>query len=314
MLARVAESLYWMGRYIERCEHCARYLTVQYFSTLDAPMTQNREFTFRSIMFMAGAEFDMEASLQSKEVWRRVILDANNPNSLSSITYQARENARSIRNNISTELWEAINKWYLYYKTMDPQRFTSSNISEFSEQTTSHIYIIKSTMNMTLLHDDVWGFLNLGIHIERGIQVLRILRSKISDNQILSDNGANIPLMRYQWTTLLKCMEAFDVYNQSMKGAELNKSTIFKFLLTNELFPRSLGFTLKELLSTITNFSVRPFAYPEVLANFNAGKRECLAFNEFEDVDQVLSHIERSNEILSEFHDEIFKLYFQLNK
>ena len=100
MLARVAESLYWIGRNIERVEHCTRYLKVQYFSTLEAPMLQNKDFTFRSILFMSGADFEPQNMLPENEVWRKVIFDAGNPNSIFSIVKYAMENARSIRNAI----------------------------------------------------------------------------------------------------------------------------------------------------------------------------------------------------------------------
>lgn len=108
MLSRVANNLYWMGRYIERADHLARYSNANYFSTLDAPILKayDRSFVLESMLFMAGI-FDMEKVVE-RDVLFRIGLDQKNTNSiLSNVTF-ARENARGARNVISTELWEAI--------------------------------------------------------------------------------------------------------------------------------------------------------------------------------------------------------------
>lgn len=310
MLARVADNLYWIGRYIERSEHCARYLKVQYYSTLDAPMSHNKDFTLRSIMFMAGADFDHEIKIHTKDVLRRVIFDGDNQNSLFSIAYRARENARSIRNNISSELWEAINRWYLFYKVKDYQNFDAKHIYEFTSESSLHTGVIKSTIDMTLLRNDIWRFIKIGIYMERGFQILRILRSKISDNRILSDNGANIPLMRYQWTTLLKSLEAFDVYNQYYRDQEMTEASIFRHLLSNELFPRSLAYSLSRMERHLTHLSGQPLEYPNLLAKFEADKVACQEFDAFDDVDEVISHIDEGQKCLTHFHNDIAGIYF----
>lgn len=310
MLARVAESLYWIGRNIERCEHCSRYLKVQYFSTLDAPMSQNKDFTLRSILFMSGAEFDINAKVNPVDVWRRVIFDNNNPNSLFQLAFNARENARSIRNNISSELWEAINKWYLYKKGMNQNNFAVADIYDFSEQTITHIAFIKSRIDNTLLHNDPWGFINLGIYVERAQQVIRILRSKISDSIILSNNGANIPLMQYQWTTLLKSLEAFDVHKHFYKGM-LSKENIFELILANERFPRSLIYTAQKIHDHLTKISVHPEEYNKVFNSFTDNMNGCLSFQEFSDEEVITGRLSEAYECITAFHFDLQKLYFE---
>jgi uncharacterized alpha-E superfamily protein len=310
MLARVAESLYWIGRNIERCEHCSRYLKVQYFSTLDAPMSQNKDFTLRSILFMSGAEFDIDAKVNPVEVWRRVIFDHNNPNSLFRLAFNARENARSIRNNISSELWEAINKWYLYKKGMNQLNFRASDIYDFYEKNITHIALIKSRVDNTLLHNDLWGFISLGIYVERAHQVIRILRSKISDSIILSNNGANIPLMQYQWTTLLKSLEAFDVHKNYYKGV-MSKKNFFELILASERFPRSVIYTAKKIHEHLAKISVHPADYTTVLNNFTADMEGCLAFKEFDDEEVIMNRLTEAYDCITDFHNDLQKLYFQ---
>ncbi|MEM6966239.1 MAG: alpha-E domain-containing protein [Bacteroidota bacterium] len=310
MLARVAESLYWIGRNIERCEHCARYMHVQYFSTLEAPMSQNKSFTLRSILFMSGSEFDTAAIVNESEVWQKVIFDGNNSSSLFSLARNARENARSIRNNISTELWEAINKWYLFFKNVQGKKFSSSKVFPFSAENIAHIALIRSTINTTLLHNDIWGFLNLGIHTERSLQVLRILKSKISDSIILSNNGVNIPLLQYQWTTLLKSVEAFDIYKKYYRGI-LSKETIFELILTNSLFPRSLVYSTEKIKFHLQRISVRTEDFDSVFKKIKQRVEECTSFSEFEHEEKVIENIAEAYECISDFHYHISKLYFQ---
>ncbi|HMQ46416.1 MAG TPA: alpha-E domain-containing protein [Saprospiraceae bacterium] len=310
MLARVAESLYWMGRSLERVEHCSRYLKVQYYSTLDAPMSQNKDFTLRSILFMSGSNLDVYVPIHENYVWQKVISDPNNPNSLFQLSHNARENARSIRNSISSELWEAINKWYLYIRDLEINTFNSSDIFSFAENATIHLAIIKSAIATTLLHNDVWSFINLGIYLERSMQVLRIVRSKLSDSIILSNNGANIPLLQYQWTTLLKSLEAFDVYKNQNRGV-LSREAIFALVLDNGLFPRSLKYSSKKVRSHLAQISVRPVEYEAVIEIFEDKMNNCLNFSDYSNEEEVLSRISEAIECLSNFHYDIQQLYFQ---
>ncbi len=309
MLARVAESLYWMGRNLERVEHCSRFLKVQYYSTLDAPMSQNKDFTLRSILFMSGSEMDFQAPVHENYVWFKVILDPNNSNSLFSLTKNARENARSIRNNISSELWESINKLYLYLKSLNQKNFTASHISSFTENITIYMALIKSAIATTLLHNDIWGFISIGMYLERSLQVLRILRSKISDSIILSNNGVNKPLLQYQWTTLLKSVEAFDVYRYQYRGI-LSKETIFELILENEAFPRSLKYSVKKFRNHIANISVRPTAYEVAMGKIEQTIQDCIQFEDFTKEDDVLQKITEASECLSDLHYDVQNLYF----
>lgn len=106
MLARVANNLFWMGRYIERAEHIARYLNVNYFSSLDAPneLSQSRQFVLQSFLFMADDFSRTENELKEQEVLFDIGLNPEKPYSLINYVKLARENANSARDLISTEL------------------------------------------------------------------------------------------------------------------------------------------------------------------------------------------------------------------
>ena len=126
MLARVANNLFWMGRYIERSEHVARYLNVNYFSSLDAPneLSQSRQFVLRSLLFMASDPVtDPNIELDEGQVLFDIALNKEKPDSIINYLQYARENANSARDLISTELYESLNKFYHYTLNYSPEKF-----------------------------------------------------------------------------------------------------------------------------------------------------------------------------------------------
>jgi uncharacterized alpha-E superfamily protein len=310
MLARVAESLYWIGRNIERAEHFSRYIKVQYFSIMDESMVHNKDFTLRSILFMSGAEDSQTSIMTENQVLQKVIFDPNNPNSILSIIRSARENARSIRNSISTELWESINKLYLHLQQVDAPRFNTFRVYQFSVDMKSDLCVVKSNIRNTLLHNDVWHFICLGIYIERCLQILRIMRSKISDWTILSNNGENKALMIFQWTILLKSLESFDLHNHLHTSMKTKKS-VFSMILKNRLFPRSIPFCVERIVEHLSLISVKKQPFKEFCDRFEDKTAELLEFEEFEDEEEVINHLDMAYDLFADTHFEIQRLYFQ---
>jgi len=311
MLARVAQSLYWMGRYIERAEFYKRYCMVEYFSALEAPMAEHQDFTLRSIMYMSGTDFDSETILNEREVFQKVLFDASNPHSVYYMVRHVRENARGIRNNISSELWESINKWFIFMKDRGQQPFHSAHYYTFFETMRFHVAMIKSDMVHTLLHNDVWHFLNLGMYIERSQQVFKIMRSKISDYHILSNKGENEAMLSFQFHTLLKSLEAFDVHQVQNRGFMMTHATIFKLIISNQDFPRSTNYTLKKCHQHLLRISERPEGYSAVAESLESSLSQLESFEEFDNEDQVIQHIEDSNNMITNIHHDIVRLFFQ---
>ncbi|MEL6590440.1 MAG: alpha-E domain-containing protein [Bacteroidota bacterium] len=313
MLSRVANSLYWTGRYIERSEHLARYLKVQYFSTLDAPMSQNKDFVLKSILNMYGMDFDPFEEVDEPSMLLEVGLDAQNSNSLLATVFAARENARSVRYTISTELWEVVNQYYLFIKEYSPEFFKTRGLYDFTVNAAKHCAIVRSYLDHTLVHDDVWVFINLGIHLERAAQIIRILSSKLQDITILSESeqGVNITLRQYQWTITLKVLEAFDMHRRLHKNT-LSQASAFDFLITHELFPRSLAYNLRQIQSLLLQLSHRQAEQDPLL--FKAGKLASLViYTEYQDVKSDLPDF--LSEILTKIyglHEAIENEYFQI--
>lgn len=258
MLSRVASNIYWMGRYLERSEQLARYTKVQYFSMYEAPSLQNKDFVLQSIINMTGIEYTERPneSLNEQEIIRKVGLDKESDSSIFFFVYSARENARSARNVLSDELWEAINTYYRYVNEFSDEYYVTRGLYEFSLEVNRHNYIIKSCINHTLLHEFGWMMISLGYYLERTIQIIRMLSNKLFDIALLSENGKNVALEEYQWTTTLKILEAFDIYRRYIKNHP-NAMSQENFIIWHKSFPRSIVYNLgkvHELVTRIANW------------------------------------------------------------
>ena len=153
MLSRIANSLFWMGRYIERAEHMARYTRVQYFSALDAPIAQKKEMVLESILSMAGLDDIYKKShdkLVDEEVLTFLTTDLNHPYSIISNISFARENARGARDTLSSELWESINKYYHAVNDFSMNSNIDEDIYDFSMLIMDNSSIVKGYIEKTL--------------------------------------------------------------------------------------------------------------------------------------------------------------------
>lgn len=285
MLARVGNSLYWAGRYIERSDHTARYLNINYFSSLDAPnlMSRSREFVMESILFMVGGEIELEMEMEELKVLYRVGLDRDNPQSILSTVAKARQNAHGTRHLLSPELWEAINKYYHLVNSYDPEIFAKTGLYDLTTQINEMCSIIREKIIRTLLHDEVWGLLMLGIFIERALQTVRTINAKVYDVHKIVQEHPEIQDLSYEWATLLKCAEAFDMSKKYYKKMPDRLNTM-AFLILNERNPKSVISSLKKVKEYIYRISNKRKYQPESV-EFKVGK--LLSHFQYYTVDEI---------------------------
>ncbi|WP_405415602.1 alpha-E domain-containing protein [Maribacter sp. Asnod1-A12] len=249
MLARVANNLFWMGRYIERSEHVARYLNVNYFSSLDAPnlKSQDRQFVLRSMLFMVGdPEEDQEKFLKEEDVLYKIGLDPTHSSSIINNIKFARENANSARDLISTELYEAINKFYHFVVNYPKEIFVKNGLHDFTTHVAEMTDILRGKIRGTLLHDATYAIISMGINIERATQITRMINAKYND-ALLSQDGENERFSKsFEWTTLLKCAESYDMMRRFYKKTPTSISTL-EFLILNPNCPRSVMNSLNQV-------------------------------------------------------------------
>ncbi len=269
MLSRIANSLFWMGRYIERAEHMSRYTRVQYFSALDAPISQKKEMVLESILNMSGLEVlykEDHETLVDEDVLTYLTTDFNHPFSIISNISLARESARGARDTLSSELWESINKYYHAANDFSMKADIGEDIYDFSMLVLDNSAIVKGYIDNTLFRNLEWSIISLGIHLERAMQITRILISKLEDIERMDKSLLNTAVENYQWSTLLKSCESFDMCRRHYKSSP-NRKNCIEFLLLNEHFPKSLLFNLTEVQNHL-----------KILGLHNAGDKNTVEF------------------------------------
>lgn len=249
MLARVANNLFWMGRYLERSEHIARYMKVNYFSSLDSPneLGQSRQFVLRSMLFVADEEELKEIkSFDEKKVLFDIGLNPEKQFSILSSIKNAQQNANGARDLISSELYESVNTLNRVVKNYDKDRFVKNGLFDFTTMVTTNIASLRTKIRSTLLHDEVYAIIMLGIYIERANQVIRIINSKYNDALVEKANSGASVTKSYEWTTLLKCVETYDMMRRYYRKMPTS-DTVLDFLILNPVCPRSIMNSLNNI-------------------------------------------------------------------
>lgn len=254
MLSRIGNSLFWLGRYLERAEHIARYTRVQYVSSVDAPLGQNKELVLESILDMADyrsgyAQVQSQSSqvqfqqLDEEDLIFYTAISEDNPYSILAYINMVLENARGARDSISIELWEAINRFYHKINQYTAAALHEEGIETFSRKIEESSYVIKGYIDNSLLRNEVWKLISLGLHLERAIQVCKILQTKLKDLEKMDNDLLGGALENYQWTTTLDSTEAFDMYMRCHKTSP-TRAHVLDFLLFDKDFPKSLAYSL----------------------------------------------------------------------
>lgn len=270
MLSRVANNLYWMGRYIERAKHFALYSKEIYFSSLDAPIMKsyNRKFVLESMLYMTGIA-DMSVECE-KDVLFKIGLDTQNPNSIISIITTARENARGARNTISTDLWEAINKYYHLVHNYSVETYVSTGLYDLTQIILDQTSIVQGKISDTLLHDEEWAIILVGMYIERVIQIINIINSKLHDIYKIEQAGHVVTEMSFEWTTMLRCAESIDM-NQKIYRTIPNKEQVLEFMMLNPQCPRSIMHSLNGIKEYMERLRIKE-SHDSTTIGFKIGK------------------------------------------
>jgi uncharacterized alpha-E superfamily protein len=282
MLSRIGNSLFWLGRYLERAEHIARYTRVQYVSSVDAPLGQNKEVVLESILDMAGYRSGyaqaqsqtsqaQEEQLDEEELIYYTAISEDNPYSILAYINMVRENARGARDSISIELWEAINRFYHKVNQYTAATLQEEGIESFSRKIEENSYVIKGYIDNSLLRNEVWKLISLGIHLERTVQVCKILQTKLKDLEKLDSSLMGGALENYQWTTTLESTEAFDMYMRCHRTSP-TRTHVLDFLLFDKDFPKSLAYSLDCVKLCIDGITFQSAERKKESLSFKAGK------------------------------------------
>jgi len=240
MLSRVAESIYWMARYIERAENTARFVEVTLNLVLDQPMGVDEPW--RPLINATGDDeiFNKSYAVADAEtVMRFMAFDRDYANSIISALRIARENARSVRESLSSEAFEQINTLYHYVNTAAQAEQSPDSPTDFFDSIRRHCHLLTGILDATMSHDTGWHFANVGRLIERADKTSRILDVKYF-TLLPTVDSVGTAIDDLQWSTLLFSLSGFEAYRRQHHVILSDK--VVEFFLLHTEFPRSVRF------------------------------------------------------------------------
>jgi uncharacterized alpha-E superfamily protein len=255
MLSRVADSLYWMARYIERAEHTTRLLAVKLESMVEQSPEDAEASWARVVAALTGTE---AKTTDAHAITQSLAFDRVNESSLVSSLRFARDNARQVREQLSTEVWEHLNRLYLSTQGESINSIWVHQPALFFRETLEDLFTLGGVTYTTLRHGEGWRFLELGRHIERAQLVSRLLDIHFG---VVAPGFVNPPPppKYFDWLVLLKYCTAFEPYCKEYTAA-LNPERIAQFLLFDAEFPHSVRFAVDRVVEALDH--VAPGASP----------------------------------------------------
>lgn len=314
MLSRVADSIFWLGRYTERAENYARFIDVNFNLSLDLPPGMKEQW---QPLISASGDRDFYVSLNGEDFSREKAIyflgfDERNQNSIASVVENARENARTIRENIPRESWEVINDLYYF---IQEQRKKSIWKSEQPNEAFRQIKLRLQTLNGvsydTVPRTQGWYFNTLGHYLERADKTSRMLDVKYHFLlPSLDDVGS--PLDFLHWAALLKSVSAFNAYRQ-MHG-KISPTHVVEYLVLNRYFPRSVLFCLNEAENCLHEISGSKRGYSNPVEKLIGNLRSDMEYADVGDLfDKGLhEYLDNLQQQLNEISNEIYNQYFKL--
>lgn len=237
MLARVADSLYWIGRYVERAEHMCRLSDVMLNATLDRSEAATQ---VARIALAAVGDADIAKAKNPYDAATALTFDRQDDGSIFSSVARARENARQVRDQITTETWERLNLIYLRLSDPDASQAFADGSQVFLHDIIADLHLFKGAGDSTMSHGEGWSFLLLGVYLERAQLIGSLLEVCFGERRRrpISDHFA--------LTSVLRMSCALEPYLREYT-AEMQPRYVLQFLMLDQDFPRSIRFCTQEI-------------------------------------------------------------------
>lgn len=253
LLSRVADNLFWLGRYVERAENTARLLDVTYHGRLEPTSSEvvGATNTWEALVATLGLQDTysaLERDFSETSVIEYLTVDRGNPSSIVSSVVQARENAASVRDHLSSETWVAINRLYHSIAGSNIYLILADGLYDFCDSVRLGSHLFNGTADATSLLDEGWHWMRAGLYVERAEMITRIVDSKYH-LLMTSPEEVGSPVDRFQWVAVLRSVSGWEAYRRT--HAEVDPAGVVEFLLLNEMFPRSLRTATNALASCL---------------------------------------------------------------
>src|SRR5580658_4589903 len=308
MLSRVADSLYWMSRYLERAEHTARLIEVDLQLRLDQS-PESGAGRWRRVLDALHAPVPEEGKVDATSLTQILTLDRTNPSSILSCVAAARENLRQVREQCSTEMWEQLNRLYLQVtSTTASEAWLHSHVFFRAVQEGAHLF--QGVTDSTMSHGEGWQYIQLGRYVERTDTLAQLIGTHFGRLSHPLDQA--VESEEYlEWVGLLKSCAAFEAYCKAYT-AELRPLRVAEFLLLNPEFPHSVRFSVDRIhaaLSAIAELTERKEEQPVRLAG---RLRATLRFSQIDEImtSGANAYVESVRQQCGQAHTAIHQIYF----
>jgi uncharacterized alpha-E superfamily protein len=286
MLSRVANTIYWMCRYIERAENVARFISVNLNLLLDMPSEAGKHWEPLVITTGDQAHFEKKYPDYDREtVIRFLTFDRDYPNSIITCLAAARENGRSIREIISSEMWEHLNNFFLELADPKSPGLALEDPHRFFKIIQMRSHLFTGLMDCTMSHGEAWNFARIGMMLERADKTSRILDVKYFMLLPRSDL-VNTPMDNIQWTAVLKSASAFEMFRK--QHHHITPRNVADFLILDSQFPRSIRHCISKAMVCLHRISGSAPGSAHNVAEKRLGRLE--ADLEYADIDEIIDY------------------------
>lgn len=255
LLSRIAESLYWMSRYLERVDSTARLVEINLLYLLEAEHVLTEADEWRPLLSICAAEELYAGAFGTTDVTGARVLqflmwESANPGSVRNSLRLARENARVVRDRISKEMWECVNELWLRLQDRLARPLVPERASEHCRFLRNEVARFHGHTSSTMMRGEAFGFYLLGFFLERADMTARIIDVKY--HLLLPDLGlVGSPLDYYQWAALLKSMSGYEAFRRRFHS--LRPIDVAEFVILDGDFPRSLRFAVDRMAQALAS-------------------------------------------------------------
>lgn len=317
MLSRVADSLYWMSRYLERAEHTTRLLDVNLNLMLDES-ADSAERRWQRVLQSLGSPKNVKWEGDAFALTRFLTFDPASRSSVLGCIVAARENARHVREQISTEMWQRLNSLYLQVTRPEMQSDMHAEAllreheapTEFLAQVMEAVHQFQGVTDSTMSHGEGWQFIQVGRYMERASATTLLLEAYQDElwreHEHVRDGNEYL-----EWMGLLRSATAFEAYCK-VYTADLSPEWILEFLLLDVDFPHSLRFSIDSMQRALQAVEhVSGGARSDKLSRISGRLRAKLSYSSVDEIMDggVIAYLSQVQRLCSEIHKAIYELY-----
>lgn len=303
MLSRVADSLYWMSRYLERAEHTARVIDVH----LNIMLEVEDDHEQRRLVHLLDC-LNVDSNLvESEDILLFLAFDTKNHFAITASIASARENARQVREQLSSEMWTQLNKLYLLVQKADANAIWDVSPHDYLIQVREGSHLFQGVTDATMNHNQGWHFIQIGRYMERALDLLNLIDVHFDSIPLTEDDISTEHYFDLVGT--LKSVSAFEAYCK-VYNPNVRTERIIEFLLFDQEFPRSLRFCIDTMLVSLHALSDATGRSRNSRLYRLAGRLQSnLSFDELSDIQNLNKYIDNIKHQIYLIHDTLYDTY-----